>query len=546
MTKHHDLIKPFAKGDREKIEKKSKNQKAVIYTRVSSKEQVDNMSLETQLKFCNEFAKRYNYEIRGHFGGTYESAMSDERKEFVRMITFAKKSKEKISYIIVYSLERFSRTGDNAIWLSRQLRELGVTIVSVTQPIDTSNPSGVLQQNILFLFGQYDNDLRRQKCVAGMKEKLLKGEWIGVVPLGYKYDRAGEFKEQRIILNDDAPLIRKAFQMKLHGASNVLIAETISKKGLRLTEKRLTETLRNPFYCGYVSHNLLDGELVKGKHPALISEELLLQVNDILKGVPQGYKWKEENESLPMRKFIKCADCGGPFTGYYRKKVLKNGKVLDFHYYKCNTKHCKCNRSNKHMHEKFAELLNQYQLDRNLIPVIKKQLEITLDNLLNSSASSSKSMIAKLSDLKIDLGEVNKRFAIGKIDRSLYEQTKYDLEKEIREISDELEKSTFNLSNPSDLIEKGIVFASELANCWLNGDYEERQTVQDILFPNGIIYDREKDAYRTSGVNEVIDLITELSATYTQKKERQTNTSIDLSPPVARGGVEPPSVNRRI
>ena len=100
--------------------------------------------------------------------------MSDERKEFVRMITFAKKAKEKISYIIVYSLERFSRTGDNAIWLSRQLRELGVTIVSVTQPIDTSNPSGVLQQNILFLFGQNDNDLRRQKCVAGMKEKLLK------------------------------------------------------------------------------------------------------------------------------------------------------------------------------------------------------------------------------------------------------------------------------------------------------------------------------------------------------------------------------------
>ncbi len=61
------------------------------------------------------------------------------------------------------------------------------------------------------------------------------------------------------------------------------------------------------------------------------------------------------------------------------------------------------------------------------------------------------------------------------------------LKAEIKQISEELEKSNFSLSNPSELIEKGVVFASELANCWLNGDYEERQTVQNILFPEGII-----------------------------------------------------------
>lgn len=62
------------------------------------------------------------------------------------MIDFVKKSKEKVSVILAYSLKRFSRIGDNAIWLSRQLRESGVTIKSATQPMDTSNPSGVLQQ----------------------------------------------------------------------------------------------------------------------------------------------------------------------------------------------------------------------------------------------------------------------------------------------------------------------------------------------------------------------------------------------------------------
>jgi len=65
------------------------------------------------------------------------------------MIEFCKKNKKGNLKIIVNSLDRFSRMGDNAIWLSRQLRDLGILIMSVTQPIDTNNPAGVLQQNIL-------------------------------------------------------------------------------------------------------------------------------------------------------------------------------------------------------------------------------------------------------------------------------------------------------------------------------------------------------------------------------------------------------------
>lgn len=147
------------------------NRQSVTYTRVSTKEQAEgNLSLDTQKKACNQLAVKQDYKILAYFGGTYESAASDERKEFKRMIEFCQKQKANIK-IIVYSLDRFSRTGDNAIWLTRQLRDLGIQIISVTQPIDTKNPAGVLQQNILFLFSQYDNDLRRLKTIEGMKER---------------------------------------------------------------------------------------------------------------------------------------------------------------------------------------------------------------------------------------------------------------------------------------------------------------------------------------------------------------------------------------
>ncbi len=89
------------------------------------------------------------------------------------MLSFVKKSRDKISHIIVYSVDRFSRSGANAIYIAEQLKEVGITVFAVSQPTDTTTASGSLQQNIQFIFSEYDNQLRREKCMAGVKEKLL-------------------------------------------------------------------------------------------------------------------------------------------------------------------------------------------------------------------------------------------------------------------------------------------------------------------------------------------------------------------------------------
>src|ERR1700761_7496107 len=93
------IFDAFAKG--KKSFRTVRGTSCVIYTRVSSKEQADNLSLATQLKGCNQYAERLGYQILANFGGTYESAETDERKEFSAMISYVKKSKEKVSYILV-------------------------------------------------------------------------------------------------------------------------------------------------------------------------------------------------------------------------------------------------------------------------------------------------------------------------------------------------------------------------------------------------------------------------------------------------------------
>lgn len=115
MNQQFELFGQFAKG---KKKSKSNGGNCVIYTRVSTKEQADNnFSLETQKKACEQYAQKNGYKVVGYFGGTYESAKTDERREFNNMLSFVKRSCDKVSCIIVYSVDRFSRSGANAIYL---------------------------------------------------------------------------------------------------------------------------------------------------------------------------------------------------------------------------------------------------------------------------------------------------------------------------------------------------------------------------------------------------------------------------------------------
>lgn len=107
-------FKDFAKG--KPVQEDATGGYCIIYNRVSSKEQLDGQSLETQMEKCEQYAGKLGMTITEKFGGTFESAKSDrERKEFNRMLDFLKKSKKPIKAVIVYSTSRFSRTGSTTI-----------------------------------------------------------------------------------------------------------------------------------------------------------------------------------------------------------------------------------------------------------------------------------------------------------------------------------------------------------------------------------------------------------------------------------------------
>ena len=529
-SKLKNQLNQFAKGKQD-VATQTVIQNCVIYTRVSSKEQADtNQSLEWQKKYCDEYAIKHNLNVLGCFGGTYESAKSDERKEFNRMLKFVKTCRQPIRYILVYSLDRFSRTGDSAIYISSELKKTGVNIMAVTQPIDTNSHAGALQQNIQFIFSKYDNDLRRQKSIDGMREKLLRGEWLGSVPTGYEYDRTHHHKEQRIIINEKGQHIKQAFEWRALGYTYDMIVAKLKPLGINIHKQALTDMFKNPFYCGLLSHNFLGGELVKGNHEALISEALFLKVNQVKK--VDGFKVNKANDNLPLKVFVRDAESGIPFTGYLVKKK-------GLFYYKVNKIGVKINRSVTIMHNKFKELLSDYTISEKYIEPLIMQLGYTWDNLTESSKSEKQSIATKLNEVEKNLELLERRHAYGEIKMDIFEKFSAELYTQRKLLLEELEKLAQNLSNPKELINYTAHTASKLPTVWASGDYHKKQIFQNTIFPQGLAYDAKLEHYRTPIVNSVFGHVADLSKALSGNKKRDLSILLEKSPVVPSAGLEP-------
>ena len=505
-------FKHFAKG-KKKISVITND--CVIYTRVSGIKQMDGLSLETQLKGTNEHAKRFKLITREHFGGTYESAQTDERKEFQRMIKYIRTSRYKISKILVYSLERFSRN-DNSIWLSGQLRKLGVEIVSVTQPIDTSNPAGQMQQKMLFLFGEFDNQLRRQKCMAGTKERLLKGEWCAKPPIGYDIIRIND--ERKIIVNDfGRKIVKKIFLWKAQEQlNNVEIQKRLFTMKVNYNLRRIGEILTNPFYCGILAHKALEGEIIEGTHEKLITKEIFLHVTNILHSKRLGLQTKKESSAISLKRFMKCEVCHQPIRGY----VVEKWKAS---YYKCNTPGCKCNRNADDVNVKFLQLLSDFAVNPEYKELIRYEVTSTFKQINSSIEENQSATKGKITELNKRVERIEERYILEEITGELYTKFKAKYEKERDDLEGEIQKSAIEMSKFDSLLDYTLNITANLPKMWEQGNYIQRQQLQYMVFPEGIAYNRQDDECRSGRVNSFIAHLAYLSGTCANFAECKTN-----------------------
>ena len=513
-------LKEFERFSKKKEVIQEKRKEVWCYTRVSSKEQESNYSLQTQKDAALSYALEKGFLLVRTFGGTYESGKDDfTRKEFVNLVNEVKISKNKPYAILVYNMTRFSRSGGKSIGIMNELIDkYNVHLIEIISGICTDDITSRNELCRRLLEAQSDNLRKLQVSVPGMKAFLKAGNWMGRTPIGYDHfgpkttDHKRYSHRQRIEINDDGLKLKQAWQWKLEGVQDFIIAKRLRSLGLRIDNKRLSDIWRNPFYCGIITNRLLDGKVIVGNHEPLITREMFLKVNQINTRRTKGYRVNKEAEQRPLTGDICCYLCGKKLTGYYVKKK-------GLHYYKCQrckgvtinaiTKQQSSNRIGAH--ELFIELLRSYKIKESYLELVKAQLKRMVG--LNTTSYKKEEALYKkrLTELERDREGLQERFAFGKIDEPLYRKFLTKIDSDIHEIKEKHQVPEIDTSNLKDNLNKAVNFVQNVSDYWIKGRIDVKKGIQRLVFPSGFLYNPENRQYLTPVVNKLFVVTSELS-----------------------------------
>ena len=297
--------------------------KAVVYCRVSTLEQAtDGYSIQAQRRAAEGYCQAQGWELvetyadEGRSGSTIEG-----RDELKRLLADAGSGRFK--RVIFWRLDRLGRSLRDLLRICDDLEAVDVGIVSIQESIDTGTAAGRMMRSILGALGEFERDVIVSRIKAGIEEKARGGELVGPLPLGYRRDEAGEIVLEGAV----APLVREAFELYSTGDRSLrdmghwaADAGLKSAAGNPLDRLSFRKMLTNVAYRGDVAFHgrAGDGFVVKGQHPALVSEETFERVQTALarrrRAAPNA-RTPFGREPYPLSGILTCAYDGVPFVG---------------------------------------------------------------------------------------------------------------------------------------------------------------------------------------------------------------------------------------
>ena len=287
---------------------------AAIYIRVSTDIQAEEgYSIEAQKEqltaYCvSKGIKNYDYYIDGGWSGS-----NIDRPEMQRLIKDVKD--DKISHVIVYKLDRLSRSQKDTLYLIEDVfNPHNVDFVSLNESMDTSTPMGRLMLGILSAFAQLERENIRMRTRMGMKERVKSGLWMGGgrVPFGYDYDSS----QGILVPNKDAEKVKQIYKLYIEGKSPQDIADLLGLK----YDKLVNQILVRKSNYGIIEYN---GEEYQGKHEPIISKETY----DIaMQCMEQRKTTRTNNSEHLLTGLIYCGKCGAKMR--YQKWGNKGCKLI--------------------------------------------------------------------------------------------------------------------------------------------------------------------------------------------------------------------------
>jgi DNA invertase Pin-like site-specific DNA recombinase len=466
---------------------------AVIYCRVSTDEQVENLSLGIQQQRSITYCSQNGWPVAEVFRDEGTSAKTTQREQFQRMLRYCANPPNRVGYVVVNDLSRFSRNANDLTTTRAVLLASGVLLRSVTESIDETS-TGNFITTIFGAVHQLSNDVKSELSKTGMQAAAAMGRWPHKAPLGYL--NMTPFDDGPNITPDPkrAELVRKAFDLAatgLHSQAEILrIVGNLgldTTKGKPLSMQTFQKMLLNPFYAGLMVFPT-GGVRMRGSFEPLVSQELFDKVQDVIAGRrPKLTGYQRNHPDFPLRVFVRCSKCGVPLTGSW-----SSGRKKKYPYYRCR-KNCDAVQATpEKLHTKFLEWLEHLAPSPDSMESLTDTIRAVWKERRGDAERLRLVLKRKLTEVETRRSVLVDRWLDGKVDQKTYDGNIGRLTAEIESIGCELigtELDDIELERVLDFAEKIILRPSRL---WVESSLEQRQRLQKTLFPDGIEFDGEE------------------------------------------------------
>ena len=371
--------------------------RCVIYTRKSTDEGLEKEynTLESQFDACaayiqSQAGQGWELQERHYDDGGFSGGNMD-RPALKQLL--ADISRGLVDVVVVYKIDRISRSLADFCELTKIFKQANVSLVSITQQIDTSTSMGRMIVHLLVSFGQFEREIDSDRIRDKMAAMRKKGMWSGgVVPYGYKL----EGRKLRID-EEAAQAVRGAFDHYLATNSYLETARRLNAEfGPRTNGKpwnveHVRFLMRNAMVAGRI-RDPHTGELFEAQQEAIVPFDKWMEVQKIITERAKGKRERKCGYIAPLKGFIRCGYCGGAMVPTFTGKGEQQ-----FRYYRCLKHH-------KHMTD--ACKLKSISADGIEVPVFEAIARLLTDEVFLQLVSEDRNEMERNRSLGLAKAEL--------------------------------------------------------------------------------------------------------------------------------------------
>ncbi len=492
--------------------------KAVIYARVSSKEQeAEGFSVDAQLRLLRAYAAEQGFDVGAEFLEA-ETAKQSGRSAFGKMLKFLQEHTGHV--ILVEKVDRLYRNFADYV----KVDHIGVELHFVKDGMvisESSKSQDKFMHGIRVLMAKNYVDNLSEEIRKGLNEKAAQGIYPTHAPLGY-LNAIEPGTKRKMIVPDPAraPLIKALFERYAAGSESYETlakfaskAGLTSKKGRPLPKSAIEQILKHPAYCGIIRWNGIDSA---GVHEPLVSKEIWQRVQDIREGRFNKNTGFGAQEFI-YRGILRCK-CEKVMTG-----ELKKGQYV---YYHCTGQRTGlCDRpyvSESKITEAFSELLERISVPEEWYEGLENSLRKADADRLNSRAKKEHAARAEIQSLKSRLEKPYSDKLEGEITVEFFRETRKKWEAKITDL--QLELAALDRAEPISIDEtmQILELAKNAHISFKEANSEQKRELLNFVLSNSSWIDGKL----VVNLNEWFDLMLNLIEMNGSQRDREVNNHL--------------------